>query len=138
MEIIRGSWKTVLFLAAVAIPGCVAAVEDRPGREVVVDSDRRGPPPWAPAHGWRRKHETFHYYPVIQVYYFPANRTYYWLESGQWRVGVRLPTRYVIEEHRMVLVDLDDEPHKRHHKVKAQYPQDYFERGKGKGKGREW
>ena len=26
-------------------------------REHVVESDRNGPPPWAPAHGWRRQHE---------------------------------------------------------------------------------
>ena len=137
MKIISGSWKTALFFAAVTIPGCVAVVEERPRRDVVViDSDRHGPPPWAPAHGWRRKHETFHYDPVVQVYYFPANRTYYWLEAGQWQVGVRLPSRYVIQEHKMVAVDLDDEPHKHHHKIKAQYPPDYFERGKGKGKGR--
>lgn len=129
--------KFVVPLALVAVSGCVAVVEDRPRREVVmVDSDRHGPPPWAPAHGWRRKHETFHYYPVVQVYYFPSNRTYYWLDAGEWKVGVRLPSRYVIEQHKMVVVELDDEPHKRHHKVKTQYPPDYFEKGKGKGKGR--
>lgn len=127
----------MLLFAVVATSGCVAVVENRPRREVVVvESERNGPPPWAPAHGWRRKHESYHYYPAVQVYYYPAARKYYWLERGEWRVGARLPSLYVIEERRMVVVELDDEPHKHHHKVKTQYPPDYFERGKGKEKGK--
>lgn len=38
--------------------GCVAVVE-RPADVEVVESERHGPPPWAPAHGWRRKNETY-------------------------------------------------------------------------------
>src|SRR2546427_9382309 len=64
--------------------GCVAVV-DRPSDEVgVVESDRHGPPPWAPAHGWRRQHETYYYYPAVQVYYYPSVRKYYWLEGKEW------------------------------------------------------
>lgn len=137
MKTTTGCWKATLLLILFVISGCVAVV-DPPGREVVVaEPDRHGPPPWAPAHGWRRQHETYYYYPVIQVYYYPAGRKYYWLENGQWRIDVRLPSRYVIEEHRSVVVDLDDEPHKYHDEIRAQYPPNYFERGRGKGRGRE-
>ena len=38
------------------LSGCVAVVE-KPSDAAVVESDRNGPPPWAPAHGWRRQHE---------------------------------------------------------------------------------
>lgn len=135
MKIISGFWKTFLPLVIFTISGCVAVVDEPPRRVVVVEEERHGPPPWAPAHGYRRKHETYHYYPVIQVYYYPAARKYYWIEGGQWRIDVRLPNRYVIEEHRRVVVDLDDEPHKHHHKIRTQYPSDYFERGRGRTKG---
>jgi len=136
MKGITGYWKTVLLPIVLTASSCVAVIDEPPRREVVVvEAERHGPPPWAPAHGWRQKHEAYHYYPVIQVYYYPAARKYYWLEAGQWKIGVRLPSHYVIEEHRALVVELDDEPHKHHHKIKAQYPPDYFERGKGKGKG---
>lgn len=139
MKIIPIFWKSILLFAVFSTAGCVALVGEPPRREVVVvESERPGPPPWAPAHGWRRKHESYHYYPAIQVYYYPAARKYYWLETGQWRIDVRLPSRYVIAEHQMVVVELDDEPHKHHNKVKIQYPPDYFEKGKGKGKGKKY
>ena len=64
--------------------GCVALVE-RPADVEVVESERQGPPPWAPAYGWRRKNETYFYYPVTQVYYYPSVRRYYWLEGREWR-----------------------------------------------------
>lgn len=113
--------------------GCVAVV-DRPSDVAAVESDRQGPPPWAPAHGWRRKHETYYYYPATQVYYYPSVRRYYWLEGREWRYGDRLPRYYVIEEDKRVLLDLDYEPHTQHAKIKAVYPPDYHESDRGKGK----
>lgn len=141
MKAIPPYCKTVLLLGALSVSGCVAVVGKPPRREVVVvESERRGPPPWAPAHGWRRKQERYYYYPTIQVYYYPEARRYYWLESGAWKIGARLPSHYVIREQKRVVVELDDEPHKHHQKVKMQYPPNYFERGKGpktgKGKGK--
>jgi len=127
----------VLAPAAVSLTACVGVVE-HPRREVVVvEPERRGPPPWAPAHGYRRKFETYHYYPAIQVYYYPTVQKYYWLEGGDWKIGVRLPSRFVIEETKRVVIELDDEPHKHHGKIKGDYPPDYFERGKGRGRGKD-
>jgi hypothetical protein len=104
--------------------GCFTVVE-RPYREVaVVDSHKQGPPPWAPAHGWRRKHETYYYYPRHQVYYYPHQRKYYWIDGGQWRYGSRLPRHYIIEEHKRVVLELDYEPHHHHHKIKNKYRRD--------------
>jgi len=110
--------------------GCV--VVDRPRDEVVIESDRRGgPPPWAPAHGYRRQHESYHYYPNIEVYFYPSVRRYYWLERGEWRYGAQLPRHYVIEERRRVTLDLDFEPHTQHGKIKKDHPPGHDkERGK--------
>ena len=115
------------------IPGCVAVVE-RPAEVEVVESDRHGPPPWAPAHGWRRKHETYYYYPATQVYYYPSVRRYYWLEGRDWRYGDRLPRYYTLDQDRRVVLDLDYEPHNYHAKIRSVYPPDYYERNYRNGK----
>lgn len=66
---------TVLILAAaVAAP-------------TVVQAD---PPPWAPAHGWRAKHQ-YTYYPRGEVYYARDTHMWFWLDGGNWRSGLRLP-----------------------------------------------
>lgn len=48
------------------------------------------PPPWAPAHGWRAKHQ-YVYYPNAEVYYAPASRMWFWLGGNGWQAGVSLP-----------------------------------------------
>ena len=48
------------------------------------------PPPWAPAHGWRAKHQ-YVYYPSAEVYYEPASRMWFWLGGDGWQAGINLP-----------------------------------------------
>lgn len=48
------------------------------------------PPPWAPAHGWRAKHQ-YVYYPSAEVYYAPTSRMWFWLGGNGWQAGVSLP-----------------------------------------------
>ena len=125
-------YPAVLLTAIVSVfSGCVGVVERQP-QTVVVESHPPGPPPWAPAHGWRRKHETYYYYPVVQVYYYPSVRRYYWFEGNQWRFGVQLPSYYVIERQERVVLSLDYEPHTQHAKIKAKYPPGFHGKGKFK------
>ena len=49
-----------------------------------------GPPPWAPAHGWRAKHH-FVYYPSAEVYYEPTSRMWFWFGGNDWEAGLSLP-----------------------------------------------
>ncbi len=51
------------------------------------------PPPWAPAHGWRAKHQ-YTYYPRGEVYYAQESRTWFWLDGGNWRSGISLPAPF--------------------------------------------
>lgn len=51
---------------------------------------QQGPPPWAPAHGWRAKH-AYVYYPNSEVYYAPDTRTWFWPDGDTWASGVVLP-----------------------------------------------
>lgn len=50
------------------------------------------PPPWAPAHGYRAKHEhRYVYYPNGEVYYAPERHLWFWLGGNGWEVGASLP-----------------------------------------------
>lgn len=120
----------LLALLLFLVTGCTAVVHSPTSR-------KHGPPPWAPAHGYRAKYHTYHYYPSVQVYYYPKVRRYYWLKGGNWKVGTRLPRHFIIEDSKKVVLELDFEPHKRHAKIKKSYPPNYHGKGnRGKGKGR--
>ena len=56
------------------------------------------PPPWAPAHGYRAKHDVvryeYDYYPSYEVYYEPSRSLWFWFDDGDWHFGSRLPIMY--------------------------------------------
>jgi hypothetical protein len=55
-------------------------------------SNGHGPPPWAPAHGYRAK--TRHiYFPEYNFYFDLERRVYIHLQAGRWTISVDLPTR---------------------------------------------
>jgi hypothetical protein len=99
-----------------------------PPPEVVIVEDSRppGPPPWAPAHGFRRNHD-YYYYPAADVYYRPADRTWFYLDGGDWRFGVNLPSSIHVDFDRSVSLSMEtDRPFQFHEKVRTYYPRDYF------------
>lgn len=53
----------------------------------------QGPPPWAPAHGYRAK--TRHiYFPDQNMYYDMQKGTYIYYDNGNWQVSVNLPSLF--------------------------------------------
>jgi hypothetical protein len=51
----------------------------------------QGPPPWAPAHGYRAK--TRHiYFPDHNFYFDLQKKVYIYVNGGKWQVGIRLPS----------------------------------------------
>lgn len=100
-----------------------------PPEVIVVESaPRRGPPPWAPAHGYRAK-RGYYYYPGCNVYYRPDDRMWFYLEGDNWRVGAALPSHIRVDFNRSVSLEMDsDRPYSRHRDVAAYYPADYFAR----------
>jgi hypothetical protein len=99
-----------------------------PPPEVIViePGPRHGPPPWAPAHGYRRNHH-YYYYPGADVYFRPADRVWFYLDSGDWRFGASLPTSVRVDFDRSVSLAMEtDQHHKFHNDVRAYYPADYF------------
>jgi hypothetical protein len=81
-----------------------------------------GPPPWAPAHGHRAKHQ-YRYYPSERVYFDPQQRVYFYLSGGNWQMSVSLPSTIRITVNDFVSLDMDsDRPYEHHNEVIKRYP----------------
>ena len=54
----------------------------------------QGPPPWAPAKGYRAK--TRHiYFPEHNFYYDIQQRSYFYLNNGKWSISIGIPTPFL-------------------------------------------
>lgn len=89
-----------------------------------------GPPPWAPAHGYRAK--TRHIYFHDHNFYFDVQKNVYiYMSGGKWQVGVKPPSIYAgIDLKGAAKVELEintDTPQK--------YNSDHIVKYKAKGKG---
>lgn len=91
--------------------------------ETLAQGKGKGPPPWAPAHGYRAK--TRHvYFPQYNFYFDLQRGVYIYLSGGTWQVAVNLPSTYAgvnLKVSTHVELELDtDTPHKYNadHKVK--------------------
>lgn len=89
----------------------------------------QGPPPWAPAHGYRAK--TRHvYFPDHNMYYDIQKSNYIYFTNGKWTISTRVPSIFVgVNLRGSTQVELDfygDRPqrynysHKTKYKVKKQ------------------
>jgi hypothetical protein len=135
--------KIGIFIAVIAALGMLmVSTGCRTGVGVGVSTapSSPGPPPWAPAHGYRAKHH-YRYYRDAQVYFDTGRSLYFYLSGGTWRSSVRLPSTISIAGS-YVELDMDaDLPYKYHKDVKRHYPPGQMKKmekgppGKGKGKG---
>ena len=81
-----------------------------------------GPPPWAPAHGYRAKHE-YRYYPSEQVYYEESRNVYFYRSDGKWHVSADLPEIIGSVLGDSVHLEMDTErPYQHHQSVVEHYP----------------
>lgn len=95
---------------------------------IVEEAGPPGPPPWAPARGFRRNRD-YYYYPGADVYFRPADRTWFYLDGGNWSFGVSLPASIRVDFDRSVPLTMEsDRPYEFHDKVRNYYPPDYFVR----------
>lgn len=132
---------SLLFLTALCLPlfltGCETlsvGVGNQP--EYREESGAKGPPPWAPAHGYRAKHR-YHYYPSAQVYYADDRGVYIYYSHGAWQVSASLPGNLRVSQGNAVTLEMDtDKPYKYHSDVVRRYPPGQEKKkGKGHGKG---
>ena len=94
-----------------------------------------GPPPWAPAHGYRAKHR-YLYYPSSYVYLDIGRKLYFYYSVGEWRVSATLPAEICIGVDHYVTLEMDiDKPYKFHQDVVKRHPLGHLKhKHKGKGK----
>jgi hypothetical protein len=94
-----------------------------------------GPPPWAPAHGYRAKHQ-YRYYPSLYVYFDIDRKIYFYFEGDEWKLVVTLPENIKIDGHEYVTLQMDsEEPYVYHVDVVRNYPPGH-QKSKNKGKGK--
>ena len=89
-----------------------------------------GPPPWAPAHGYRAK--TRHiYFPDYNFYFDVQKNVYIYMSGDKWQVSVNLPSIYAsINLKSALMVELEIETD-----TPQVYNADHIAKYKNKGKG---
>ena len=117
-----------------------------------------GPPPWAPAHGYKAK-TRYVYFPQQNIYYDLKKNVYIYPQGPSWSFGISLPTIFgninLGSQRQVELYYYSENPEKynKQHKtkyvvvnnyntvkVKQKHPQKYnggkghYKEGKGKGK----
>ena len=83
---------------------------------------KSGPPPHAPAHGYRAKHH-YRYYPTCSVYYDSGRKLYFYLKGDNWEVGASLPGSIRVGLGDYVSMELEtDKPYTYHADHVKRYP----------------
>jgi len=130
LKIIRSVWIIFVLVVAAACTGTIVS-EPRP---VYAPANGHGPPPWAPAHGYRAKHH-YYYYPGTHVYFDVGRSLYFYHDGGRWRTSARLPVGISINFNEYVTLDMDtDRPYKYHGEVVKRYPPGQAKKLHGKSK----
>lgn len=81
-----------------------------------------GPPPHAPAHGYRAKHQ-YRYYPSTSVYYDCGRKLYFYIKGDRWEGAASLPTSLRMRLDDYVSMELEtDKPYIYHSKHVKEYP----------------
>lgn len=81
-----------------------------------------GPPPHAPAHGYRAKY-IYRYYPDCSVYHDDHRKLYFYLEGPNWRVSASLPHAIQVQLGGHVSIEMDtDKPYTHYKEHKHKYP----------------
>jgi hypothetical protein len=91
---------------------------------IPADVFSQGPPPWAPAHGYRAK--TRHvYFPDQNMYYDIQKSNYIYFSNGKWSISTRVPSIFVgINLGRSAQIELDfygDRPQRYNYSHKTKY-----------------
>lgn len=128
----------ILLVTSLAFYGCVL-----PGQVVVSDDayigpgQGGGPPPWAPAHGYRAKYR-YHYYPDAAVYLDVSRGVYFHVQNGRWIAAASLPKSLASSLGTYVVLEMDTErPYEFHKEVIKKYPPGQTKKqGKSHGSGK--
>jgi len=121
-----GFFTVSAFLTAACTPKRVKVVYGKDSNlgysEVGHKHRKGGPPPHAPAHGYRAKHK-YRYYPNCSVYYDYGRKIYFYIKGDHWEVGVSLPNHLRVGLGDFVNFEMDtDKPYIHHADHVKKYP----------------
>jgi hypothetical protein len=100
-----------------------------PDRDHQFDAQKNGPPPHAPAYGYRAKYQ-YRYYPDESVYFDIHRGIYFHLNRGEWTMSVSLPGSIRLGNDYVTLELETDKPYLDNNEHQKKYPP-----GKLKNKG---
>jgi len=87
---------------------------------------KNGPPPHAPAYGYRAKYN-YRYYPASSVYYDTNRSLYFYLEGPNWRISASLPRAIQVGLGDHVVLEMEaDKPYIHYDEHKHKYPPGKF------------
>jgi len=114
--------RTTLLVLTATLVMCFLLPSELAGQVIKVKG--QGPPPWAPAHGYRAK--TRHiYFPDLNIYFNLRKGVYIYLSAGIWKVSAGLPKSMKgtnLKTSVQIELDLDiDNPHKFNADHKTKY-----------------
>lgn len=91
-----------------------------------------GPPPHAPAHGYRAKY-AYRYYPGACAYFDVSRKVYFYLEGDNWMMSVSLPRAIQLQLGDHVTIEMDTaKPYVRFEEHKRKYPPGQLKKKKKK------
>ncbi|MFC1895363.1 hypothetical protein ACFL0Q_01705 [Thermodesulfobacteriota bacterium] len=119
----------VLFLPfLLGCHGTSVSIGTDPYHETHPGYEKGGPPPWAPAHGYRAKHR-YRYYPSSRVYFDDDRGIYFYYRDGDWRLSASLPAYISIDFRDYVTLEMESErPYEYHRDVEKHYPPGKFKK----------
>ena len=97
-----------------------------------------GPPPHAPAHGYRAKYK-YRYYPASSVYYDMDRGLYFYLEGPDWQISASLPHAIQVGLGDHVVLEMEaDKPYIHYDEHKHKYPPGQFKNKNKKVKNKKY
>ena len=125
------TWISVLVVGALVLGGQGPVEAKHPkhaGKHAWKEHRKGGPPAHAKAWGRKKSSERmipYVYYPDWQVYRNEETGKFYWLEKGEWHIGIGLPKWVRLRRARTVRVELPTmTPFSRHAELFREYPPD--------------
>lgn len=103
--------------------------EEQPGK-YKKGKKKGGPPPHAPAHGYRAKHQ-YRYYPCCSTYYDAGRGVWFYIKTGDWTIGASIPTDLKVQLGHYVNISMDtDQPYEFNDEHRKEYPAEKYKKKK--------
>jgi len=121
------------FLAGCAVDRAAISTAAPPREAHQQSVGKKGPPPWAPAHGRRARMYSYRYYPSSYVYFEASRGLYFYFSAGRWQSGISLPSGIHIDVGDFVSIDLESErPYDHFAEHRQEYPPGKWKKKKNK------